>query len=82
MLSDEIMEKLVPHIKNMMSKHEWHNIGKLFEKVYLMEYDENHDAYVIGYWGSLNPLLCFDTKTYSFLGVAMEDYVKEHGTLI
>lgn len=79
MLSDEIMEKLMPHVKNVIPKQEWHNLGEIFKEVYLMDYDENHDAYVIGYWGSANPLLCFDTKTCSFLGVVMEDYVKEHG---
>lgn len=82
MLSDEVLEKLIPHVKSMMPKQDWHKIGTLFEKVYLLDYDEDHDAYVFGYWNQYNPLLAFDTKTYTFLGVVMQDFVEEHGVEI
>ena len=82
MLSDKVLERLTPHIKQIVPEPQWHTIGDLFEKVYLLDYDEEHEAYVIGYWGMDNPLICFDTKTYSFLGVVTEEYVYEHGTQI
>lgn len=82
MLSDKDLERLVPHLKQYLPKNQYHKIGELVEKVYLYDYNGELKTYSMGFSSEESPFLCFDIRTYSFVGVASPDHVKKHGELI
>ena len=82
MLSEEIKEKLLPHIQEIVPEENWGDIPSFFSEVYLIDYEDGVKAFVFGYWDDPNPVICFDAETFEFLGVAMQDWTREHGVLV
>ena len=82
MIVDFLLENMMDEIREVVPEENWDTIPSLFEKVYVVPYDESKDAYIIGYWDKENPLLAFNVLTYAFIGVVMQDWVEEHGIQI
>ena len=82
MLVEFLKEKMMDGIKELVPEEDWGNIDSFFRRVYVVEYNDEHDAYVFGYWDDPNPLLAFDAEQYRFLGVVMQDWVEEHGVQV
>ena len=82
MIVEFLKEKMMEGIKDVVPERDWGNIDSFFEKVYVAKYDDEDDAYILGYWTKEMPLLAFDTERYEFLGVVMQDWVEEYGIQI
>jgi hypothetical protein len=72
----------MPHIKQIVSKDNYHLIGEMMENVYLYYYGGTRKTYAMGVSGIEAPYICFDVRTYSFVGVASSEDVKGHGVLV
>ena len=82
MISEELKEKILPHLREIMPREDWDKIPGFFERVYYVKYNDSQYAYVMGYWGDPNPVVAFDESTGLFLGVVMQDWALEHGVLV
>ena len=82
MLSYETREKLLPAIREVLPESDWDNIPSIFEKVYIMHYNNHITVYVMAYWGKDLPALCFSTNNYEFIGVCTQEYAIQNGLLI
>ena len=81
-MKEFLIEKLSPAIKELVPEDNWDDIPSFFRRIYLVEYEENVKTYVVGYWDDPNPLLALNIEGYKFVGVVMQDWVEEHGTLV
>jgi len=81
-IKEFLLEKLSPAIKELVPEENWGDIPSFFRRIYVCEYAENVNAYVVGYWDDPNPLLALNSDGYQFVGVVMQDWVEEHGTLV
>ena len=81
MLSDATLEKLVPHIKMVLPKEDYHRLNNMLYEVYIVSFSDG-DVYVLGDKTIEAPWLKFDTKTYAFKGIMLYEDAVRFGRLI
>ena len=78
MISDELVERITPHLKGWIDESDYDKIPSWFEEAYLMDDKEGHKFVALGF-GEEAPLLVFDFVTGEYRGVYLEEYVRMHG---
>lgn len=81
MLSESILEKLVPHIKMVLAKEDYHILSNMFQEVYKVSFSDG-DVYVLGDKTNEMPWIKFDVKTYAYKGIMMYEDAVKFGELI
>lgn len=80
MISNELKERILPHLKEVILPNHWYRIPMMFQEVYEISFNDNPDTHIVIHDKLEDaPAVGFSSMTGSFIEPYHWEYAKEHG---